>query len=174
MDAGRRVSGWARAALGFGIGSLVLAALTAIPARLGGEPWWEANDAAQAEAALSAGTARAVALVAAATAVSLAGALIGLAGIRQYLVSQVTAPGTVVGLGRAFAGMLLSGFSGSVLVYAALKELGHPDRWHFLAVPAGANTLLAARACWWWRHRGRAALAALTPAEQSTAADAGR
>ena len=171
MEAGQQVSGWSRAAQWFGIVALVLATLSAIPDNLNGKPLWERNDPPEAKETLTASTSLAGTLVGAATVVGVVGVFLSLAGMRQYLVSQIISPGKVVGLGRAFAGMLLSGLSASVLVYAAVKQQAPADPLVFVAAPAGLALLIAGLASWWWRRSGNSILAALTPAEPGVAPD---
>lgn len=160
-----RVSGWANAALGFGAVALAVAAAVAIPHHLAGKPWWECDTPAEAQQALADSRAVAIGLVVASVAVGIVGAVLGLAGIQHNLISRLVNPGRIVGQGRAFAGLLLSGNAAAAFAYAAVKQQGRADPVVFLAMPAMLSALVAWQAYRWWRRTGAAALAAVAPAD---------
>lgn len=148
-----RASGWANAAFGFGVVALVVAVAVAVPHHLAGKPWWECDDPREAQQALAVSRSVAIGLMVASVAVGLVGAVLGLAGIQHNLISRLVNPGRIVGQGRAFAGLLLSGNAAAAFAYAAVKQQGRADPVVFLAMPAALSALVAWQA-YRWRRRG--------------------
>lgn len=97
--------------------------------------------------------------------VGLVGAVLGLAGIPHNLISRIVNPDRIVGQGRAFAGLLLSGNAAAVFAYAAVKQQGRADPVVFLVLPAVLSALVAWQAYRWRRRTGAATLAAVAPAD---------
>jgi hypothetical protein len=105
------------------------------------------------------GVSVAVALVVLAHGFCLVQAIVGLIGVRQCLFSQRK----IVGLGRAYIGMMLTGLGSAALVFVGILHLGRIEPMA-VAVPA-TEIIVAGGFAWWWVLAGRLPLLASTPSE---------
>jgi hypothetical protein len=157
VEAVQRVSIWSRVALWLGAVWCVLAILVAVVDYAVVRPL--ERDAV--ELIQQGSVAVAVTLIVLAHGICLVQAIVSLIGIRQCLLSQ----GKIVGLGRAYLGMMLTGLGSAVLVFVGILHVGRIAPMA-VAVPA-AEIIVAAGFAWWWGLGGKLTSIARTPSEPS-------